>query len=162
IVGPQLPWTERLTHVAVNVDSHPRGFAPRTPQHAHSLAAPPARSVRVARSLRSLASGWVARQNRHLSANSACRDGALMLASRLGVCPNRGRPFKSLAAVILPFGGAKFAVLNTLNNCAMNSTWCDFATTKFFENRKSMFEKPGQSTLETAVRGGVRPARTAL
>src|SRR5215471_1489655 len=85
-----------------------------------------------------------------------------MLASRLDVWPNSGRPLESLAAVILTFGGAKFAVLNTLNNCAMNSTWCDFATTKFFENRKSMFEKPGQSTLETAVRGGVRPARTAL
>jgi len=34
---------------------HPRGFAPRTPLHALSRAASPARSVRVARSLRSLA-----------------------------------------------------------------------------------------------------------
>src|SRR5690606_16879113 len=33
-----------------------RGFAPRTPLHALSLAAPPARSDRVARSRRSLAS----------------------------------------------------------------------------------------------------------
>ena len=33
----------------------PRGFAPRTPLHALSLAASPARSDRVARSLRSLA-----------------------------------------------------------------------------------------------------------
>src|SRR5262245_16316847 len=30
---------------------HPRGFAPRTPPHAHSLAAAPARAIRVARSL---------------------------------------------------------------------------------------------------------------
>src|SRR5262249_54942048 len=35
--------------------SHPRGFAPRTPPHALSLAASPARSVRVARSRCSLA-----------------------------------------------------------------------------------------------------------
>src|SRR5262249_8641487 len=34
---------------------HPRGFAPRTPLHALSLAASPARSVRVAHSLRSFA-----------------------------------------------------------------------------------------------------------
>jgi hypothetical protein len=34
---------------------YPRGFAPRTPLHALSRAASPARSVRVARSLRSLA-----------------------------------------------------------------------------------------------------------
>src|SRR4249919_1222559 len=34
----------------------PRGFAPRTPLQPHSLAASPARSVRLARSLRSLAS----------------------------------------------------------------------------------------------------------
>jgi hypothetical protein len=32
-------------------ETHPRGFAPRTPLHAHSLAASPARSVRVAHSL---------------------------------------------------------------------------------------------------------------
>jgi hypothetical protein len=36
---------------------NPRGFAPRTPPHALSLAASPARSVRVARSRRSLAFG---------------------------------------------------------------------------------------------------------
>src|SRR5262249_50446776 len=34
---------------------YPRGFAPRTPLHAPSLAASPARSVRVAHSLRSFA-----------------------------------------------------------------------------------------------------------
>src|SRR6188474_3086689 len=34
---------------------HPRGFAPRTPLHALSRAASPARSVRVAHSLRSFA-----------------------------------------------------------------------------------------------------------
>src|SRR6478672_39609 len=38
-----------------DVDSSPKGFAPRTPQHALSLAASPARSVRVAHSLRSFA-----------------------------------------------------------------------------------------------------------
>src|SRR5215831_17321478 len=39
-----------------SVQSYPRGFAPRTPLHALSLAASPARSVRVARSQCSLAS----------------------------------------------------------------------------------------------------------
>ena len=36
--------------------AHPRGVAPRTPRHALSRAASPARSVRVAHSLRSFAS----------------------------------------------------------------------------------------------------------
>jgi hypothetical protein len=40
---------------AARVDSHPGGFALRPPLHALSLAASPARSVRVARPLRSLA-----------------------------------------------------------------------------------------------------------
>src|SRR6187549_1653707 len=43
-----------------NVLSHPRGVAPRTPLHALSRAASPARSVRVARSLRSLATSAMA------------------------------------------------------------------------------------------------------
>src|SRR4029077_19920777 len=66
--------------------------------------------------------------------------------------PNSGRPLASLPAVMLPAGVAKFAVLNTLNNCAMNSIWCDLARTKVLENRRSTLEKPGQSTFVTGVR----------
>ena len=42
--------------VVLGTEVYPRGFAPRTPPHALSRAASPARSVRVARSRRSLAS----------------------------------------------------------------------------------------------------------
>src|ERR1043166_1801894 len=83
-----------------------------------------------------------------------------MLASRLDVWPNSGRPFVSLAAVMLPLGVVKFAVLNTLNNCAMNSTWCDLAIVNVFEKRRSRFENPGQSTFVTGV--NPRDVRTAL
>ena len=61
------------------------------------------------------------RQNWIRTANSACREGALMFGSSVVLWPNSGRPAVSLPAVTLVLGALKFARLKMLNSCAMNS-----------------------------------------
>ena len=73
--------------------------------------------------------------------------------------PNSGRPAASLAAPTLLFGTLKFARSKMLNSCAMNSARVA-PMRKIFDNRRSTFANPGQSTVVTSLR--LRPRRNAL
>src|SRR5262249_32037012 len=100
-------------------------------------------------------------QNWNLTANSACRDGALMFGSSDVTAPNSGRPVvASLPLPMLLPGMLKFARSKMLNNCAMNSARPAPPTRKNFENRRSTFTKVGQSTCDTGVR--LRAVRNEL
>src|SRR5262249_30256546 len=91
-------------------------------------------------------------QNWNRTANSACRDGALMFASSDVLVPNSGRPVVvSLPPPILALGVEKLARSKMLKSCAMNSARL-VPMRKYFEKRRSTLANPGQSTVVTGVR----------
>src|SRR6516162_9778272 len=91
-------------------------------------------------------------QNWNRTANSACRDGALMLGSNAFGCPKSGRPVGSLPSVMLGWGVLKFARLNTLKSCAISSRRWALPIWRNFDIRMSIFANVGQSTCVTGVK----------
>ena len=86
-------------------------------------------------------------QNWNRTANSACRDGALMFGSSDVLVPNSGRPLVvSLPAPMFVVGVARFDAVEDVEQLRDELGARSAPIRKNFEKRRSTFEKPAQST----------------
>ena len=90
-------------------------------------------------------------QNWIRTANSACRDGALMFGSSVVLWPNSGRPAVSLPRVEVVVRRVEVRAVEDVEQLRDELGAGGCAMRKIFDSRRSTLAKPGQSTVVTSV-----------